>query len=66
MKMLENRWVEFCLGCGIILIAYTGSPRTMTEVFIAIGGTALGGLLLIVSWMQDCQHSNSNRRRTRS
>ncbi|HOT98901.1 MAG TPA: hypothetical protein PKZ83_17395 [bacterium] len=64
--LIENRWVEFFIGCGIILLAYTGSPRTMVEVFIAVGGTSLGAILLILSWNRDQDQANSHRRSSKA
>lgn len=63
--LLKTRWIEFIVGCGILLLAYTGSPRTMIEVFIVIGGIACGGLLLILSWMRDRQQANADGRSIR-
>jgi len=61
--LFESRWVQFFLGCGVITIAYTGSPRTITEIFIAVGGCALGGLILLLSWMRDQEQTEMSKRR---
>jgi len=63
MKILENRWVEFLVGCGVLYAAYHESPRTTVEAVIAIAGGVLGALFLILSWYRDQEYSERQKRR---
>ena len=54
-KLLENRWVEFMAGVGVLLIAYLDSPQTAAVKIAAIAGSFLAGLVLVVSWRQEHQ-----------
>lgn len=66
MKIIENRLVEFLAGCGVLYVAYIKSPQTTTEIFIAIGGCALGGLILLLSWMREEEPAEMSKRGLRS
>ncbi len=63
--LFENRWIQFFLGCGIISVAYSASPRTTVEVCIAIGGILFGSLILLMSWIGDKQQSITSGRSAR-
>ena len=63
IKIIENRLVEFLTGCGVLYAAYHTSPHTITEIFIAVGGCALGGLILLLSWMRDQEQTEMSKRR---
>lgn len=64
MKILENRWVEFLVGCGVLYAAYHESPRTTAEALIAIAGGVLGALFLILSWYRDQEFGEHQKRRS--
>jgi len=65
MKILENRLVEFLVGCGVLYTAYRQSPRTTIEALIALAGGFLGALFLILSWYRNQEYWEHQKRRSR-